>query len=127
MTTRVAACLLGLALALGPAQIRGEEDPLEAEARSAGTYVFGEFVSVSCPACEDMRPVIEAVLARHPGLRHQVHDADLEVELARKYEVRCVPVYVVVAPDGRVQFNEVGTRTREELETLLREAGVGDR
>jgi thiol-disulfide isomerase/thioredoxin len=93
-------------------------------ARQSGAYVFAEFTSESCPMCQEMVPVIESVLAEHPQVQRVVHDADLEVDLAKKYGVRCVPVYVIVAPSGEIRFNDVGMRSAEELRTILRDAGV---
>ena len=101
-----------------------DRDPIVGAAVDGKTHVFAEFVSQTCPACEEMGPVVRQVLARHPRVVHQVHDADREEDLARKYEVKCVPVYVVVDPKGRIRFNDVGSRTAEELEEILRGAGV---
>jgi len=115
--------LLGLLLAR--TSTAGTEDPILRAAVDGKTYVFAEFVSRTCPACEEMRPLVQQALARHPRVMHQVHDADVAVELARKYEIRCVPVYVVVDPQGQIRFNDVGLRTGEELEEILRSAGVG--
>ena len=113
------------ALALGSAAFAGElKDPLWAEAVSRHTYVLAEFVSKSCPVCRDMGPVAEAAVTRHIGIVHQIHDADRELELANKYEVRCVPVYVVVDPKGQVRFNDVGPRTAEEFDGIFKKAGV---
>lgn len=100
------------------------KDPLVAEAQGKRAFVLAEFVSRTCPVCRDMRPVVEAALARHRGVVHQIHDADEEVELSKKYEVKCVPVYVVVDPKGEVRFNDVGTRTAEEFDEILRAAGA---
>ena len=102
-------------------------DPLVGEATAKKVFVLAEFVSKTCPACEEMRPIVEEVLARHRRVSHQIHDADVEVELAKKYQVKCVPVFVVVNPKGDVRFNDVGMRTAEELEQILRDAGVGPR
>jgi thiol-disulfide isomerase/thioredoxin len=94
-------------------------------AATAGkAFVLAEFVSDTCPACEQMRPVVHSVVARHPGLIHQVHDADRQADLAKKYQVRCVPVYVVVDPEGQVRFNDVGLFTADELDGILRDAGA---
>jgi thiol-disulfide isomerase/thioredoxin len=115
--------LLALWLA-APAVAAEPKDPLLAEALEKHTFVLAEFVSKSCPVCREMRPAVEATLLRHRGLGHQVHDADQEVELAKKYDVKCVPVYVLVDPKGQVRFNDVGTRTEEEFDEILRAAGV---
>lgn len=117
----------GLLLAVwiaAPASAAQPKDPLVAEALGKHTFVLAEFISRTCPVCRDMRPVVEVTLARHPGVAHQVHDADEDVELAKKYGVKCVPVYVVIDPKGQVKFNDVGTRTAEEFDEILRAAGV---
>jgi thioredoxin 1 len=100
-------------------------DPLRNEARSRQSYLLVEFVSDSCPSCDEMKPIVDQVLANHPQLRFRKVDADLEVELSRHYEVKCVPVYVVLDRQGEVRFNDVGMRTAEELEQILKQAGVG--
>lgn len=114
------------AVLLAVAPVSGEEvpDPIVREATQKKAFVLAEFISQACPACDEMRPVVEALLARHPNLIHQVHDADAEVDLARKYRVRCVPVYLVVDPEGVVKFNDVGVLTQEELDQILRKAGL---
>lgn len=117
--------MLALAAALGGAAWAAEpKDPIVAEALGKQAFVLAEFVSRTCPVCREMRPVVEAAVERHRGVRHQVHDADLEVDLAKKYDVKCVPVYVIVDPKGQVRFNDVGVRTGEELDDLLRAAGA---
>ncbi len=119
--------LAGMVLA-GPsaAAAPAEPDPLVAEALATGRPVLGEFVSETCPACDQLRPALEQVLSRHPHIVHRVHDADKEPELAKKYGVKCVPVIVIIGPDGRVRFNQVGFWTEEELEQVLRDAGVAE-
>lgn len=122
---RRAVALLCAALFLAaPAGAAEPKDPLLAAATGRHAYVFAEFVSRTCPVCREMRPVIEAAVERHRGVLHQIHDADVEVDLAKKYDVKCVPVYVIVDPTGQVRFNDVGTRTPEELDELLQSAGV---
>lgn len=101
-------------------------DPLIEEAVKKKSYVFAEFISESCPVCEEMGPVIKSVMARYPRIIHQIHDADIKVALSKKYKVKCVPVYVVVDPKGEVKFNEVGMRTVEELKDILMDAGAVD-
>ncbi len=125
---RAAAGGLALFLAVGASAWAADgRDALVSEAVSKKTFVFGEFVSKTCPACEEMRPVVAAVLRRFRNIVRRVHDADVDAELAKAYEVRCVPVYVVIDPKGEVRFNEVGVRTEEELEEILRTAGVRSR
>ncbi len=97
-------------------------DPLVDAARESGRMVLGEFISQTCPACDELKPVLLRVLKRHPEILHQVHDADREPELAKRYGVKCVPVLVIVDPGGNVRFNQVGFWTEEELEQILREA-----
>lgn len=111
------------ALAAPPARAAGP-DPITRAATSGKAFVLAEFVSDTCPACEQMQPVVRSVVVRFPHLIHQIHDADLQVELAKKYEVRCVPVYVVVDPEGQVRFNDVGLFTADELDEILRGAGA---
>jgi thiol-disulfide isomerase/thioredoxin len=103
------------------------EDPLRSAARQEQSYLLVEFSSTTCPACDEMQPIVSQVLERHPQLQYREIDADLEAGLSRRYEVKCVPVYVVLDPGGEVRFNDVGMRTAEELEEILDQAGVGGR
>ena len=105
----------------------GGGDPIVEEARRSGRPVFAEFVSKTCPACDQLRPVVDRVLERFPDFVHRIYDADEEKELAKRYGVKCVPVIVIVDPEGRVRFNQVGFWTEEELEEILRTAGPGSR
>ena len=90
-------------------------------------YLLVEFTSTSCQACDEMQPVLDKVLSRRPLLRFRRIDADHEVDLSRRYAVKCVPVFVVIDPEGKVRFNDVGMRTVEELEQILEQAGVNGR
>lgn len=126
------ALALGLALGLGvtpaPRTAAGApHDPIVGAATSGKAFVLAEFVSETCPACEQMQPVVRSVVGRYPELIHQVHDADRQVDLAKRYGVRCVPVYVVVDPEGQVRYNDVGLFTSEELDQILRDAGAAGR
>ena len=118
--------LAWMLLAVG-ADAGAGEDPLRHAARNEQNYLLLEFTSTTCPACDEMQPVVDQVLAGHPELRFQKIDADLDVELSRRYKVKCVPVYVVLDREGEVRFNDVGMRTAEELEQILRQAGVSGR
>lgn len=127
MRRALAFAVIPLFLATGLARAEDQRDPIVDEASRNKSFVLAEFVSQSCPACDEMRPVVNAVLAQHPSVRHQVHDADLEPELAKKYRVRCVPVYVVVDPEGQVKFNDVGMMTQDQLDQILHGSGLGSR
>ncbi len=118
--------LAWMLLAVG-ADASAGEDPLRHAAHSEQDYLLLEFTSTTCPACDEMQPVVDQVLAGHPELRFQKIDADIEVELSRRYKVKCVPVYVVLDQQGEVRFNDVGMRTAEELEQILKQAGVSGR
>lgn len=119
------AAVLGFLL-LTAAPSRGAEpfDPLRTEAKEKHVYVLAEFFSRSCPVCRDAHPVAKAAAARHRAVLLQRHDADKETELATRYGVRCVPVYVVIDPEGAVRFNDVGPRTADEFDALLEKAGA---
>jgi thioredoxin-like negative regulator of GroEL len=99
-------------------------DPLRTAALDGGRYVLAEFTSATCPACEEMQPIVQSVLAGHPEVQYRAIDADFEPTLSRDYGVKCVPVYVVLSPKGEVLFNDVGMRTAEELEQILKRAGA---
>ena len=116
--------LLILAAPLGTVTALAADDPLVSAAAAERRFVFAEFTSVSCPACDEMRPIVDELRAKYPGVVYQQIDADLEPGLSRRYGVKCVPVYVIVSPDGEVRFNDVGMRTTEELEAILAAAGV---
>lgn len=117
----------GLFLLVGASPTHAEEDLLRSAALNEQRYVLAAFYSDTCPACDEMRPVVSEVLQRYPQVLFQTVDADREVALSRRYEVKCVPVYVVLDTQGKVRFNEVGMRTVQELEQILEQAGVGGR
>jgi len=127
LATLANAVWLGFFLCVGASPTHAEEDLLRSAALGEQSYVLAAFYSDTCPACDEMQPVVREVLKRYPQVLFQTVDADREVALSRRYEVKCVPVYVVLDTQGQVRFNEVGMRTVQELEQILEQAGVGGR
>lgn len=127
VATLANAVWLGLLLLVAASLSHAEEDLLRSAALSEQSYVLAAFYSDTCPACEEMQPVVREVLKRYPQVLFQTVDADRDVALSRRYAVKCVPVYVVLDSQGKVRYNEVGMRTVQELEQVLEQAGVGGR
>ncbi|MHB8766318.1 MAG: hypothetical protein ACYDA8_18525, partial [Deferrisomatales bacterium] len=73
MRTSPLAWLAALLLSAAPATAGAPpKDPLIQAATEGKAYLLAEFVSQTCPTCEEMRPVVHGVLGRYPRLLHQV-------------------------------------------------------
>jgi thioredoxin 1 len=74
-----------------------------------------EFGASWCGFCQDLRPRLEAALARHPGVRHiQIEDGPGK-RLGRSFRVKLWPTLVFLR-DGRV----IATAVRPEDEEVSR-------
>ena len=76
------------------------------------------FTADWCNPCKKTRPIVEELNRESADVRFQIIDVDIEGELARKFEIRSVPTFVVVE-DGKEIKRVTGAQTREQLEGLI--------
>ncbi len=72
------------------------------------------FTADWCNPCKKVKPVVEELNRENLGTMFYIIDADIEAELAKKYEIRSVPTFILME-DG-IEINRItGAKTREEL------------
>jgi len=76
------------------------------------------FTADWCNPCKRTRPIVEELNRESAGVRFQIIDVDIEGELARKFEVRSVPTFIVIK-DGQEIKRTTGAQTKEQLEGLM--------
>ena len=72
------------------------------------------FTADWCTPCKRVKPIVEELNREQADARFQIIDVDIEMELAKKFEIRSVPTFILIK-DG-VEINRLtGAQTRESL------------
>lgn len=124
-----AACLAlavaGLAL-FRAARVETAAAPRADPAAAVALPVVLDFGRGECAACKRMKPVLDALAARHEG-RVVVGIHDLKDEssraLAATHKVTLIPTQVFLDADGNERFRHEGFIPLEELEAELARLG----
>ena len=75
------------------------------------------FTADWCNPCKRVRPILEELNMDHHN-KFQIIDVDSEIELAKKFEVRSIPTFILI--DNGVEIKRsTGAQTREQLEELI--------
>jgi thioredoxin 1 len=70
------------------------------------------FTAEWCSPCKKTRPVVEDL--KKEGFQFQIIDADYEQLLAKKFEVKSVPTFILIKNEKEVK-RITGTQTKESL------------
>jgi thioredoxin 1 len=76
------------------------------------------FTADWCHPCKKTKPIVEELNRESADVRFQIIDVDIEGELARKFEIKSVPTFIVVK-DGQEIRRTTGAKTKEQLEALV--------
>jgi len=76
------------------------------------------FTADWCSPCKKTKPIVEELNRESADVRFQIIDVDIEGELARKFEIKSVPTFIVIQ-DGQEIKRTTGAQTREQLEGLM--------
>ncbi len=72
------------------------------------------FTADWCNPCKKVKPVVEELNREQTVANFQIIDVDIEMELAKKFEVRSIPTFILMK-DG-VEINRItGAQTRDSL------------
>jgi len=75
------------------------------------------FTADWCNPCKKVRPIVEEI-NRETANKFQIIDADLEMELVKKFEIRSVPTFILLK-DGKEIKRITGAQTRDQLEDFI--------
>jgi len=76
------------------------------------------FTADWCHPCKKTKPIVEELNRESADVKFQIIDVDIEGELARKFEIKSVPTFIVVK-DGQEIHRTTGAKTKEQLEALV--------
>jgi thioredoxin 1 len=76
------------------------------------------FTADWCNPCKKVRPIVEEINRESFDLKFQIIDADLNIELVKKFEIKSIPTFIVV-DDGEVLRRLTGSQTKNTLEKFL--------
>jgi thioredoxin 1 len=76
------------------------------------------FTADWCNPCKKVRPIVEDINRESTGIKFQIIDADSNIELLKKFEIKSIPTFILL--DGPDIINRItGAQTRDSLEKFL--------
>lgn len=102
-----------------PASARKPQSPAK------GLPKLLELGSVTCHACQEMKPIIEE-LARELRGRVIVEFVDVvrHGEVADRYQIQAIPTQIFLDAEGKELFRHVGFYPKEEILAKMKELGM---
>jgi thioredoxin 1 len=76
------------------------------------------FTADWCNPCKKVRPIVEEINRESFNLKFQIIDADLNIELIKKFEIKSIPTFIIV-DNGEVLRRITGSQTKNTLEKFL--------
>ena len=76
------------------------------------------FTADWCNPCAKTKPIVEELNRDSSDVKFQVIDADIESAMARSFEVRSIPTFIVIK-DGEEIKRVSGSQTKEQLQELM--------
>lgn len=74
------------------------------------------FTADWCGPCKRVRPIVEDLIKE--GYSFQIIDADSEIDLVKKFEIRSIPTFILLV-DNEEKARITGAQTREQLESFI--------
>jgi thioredoxin 1 len=72
------------------------------------------FTADWCNPCKKVKPIVEELNREQTEAHFQIIDADIEIELVKRFEVRSVPTFILI--ENGIEINRiVGAQTKESL------------
>jgi thioredoxin 1 len=75
------------------------------------------FTADWCNPCKKVKPIVEEI-NKESITKFQIVDADSEMELVKRFEIRSVPTFILIK-DGKETKRIIGAQTREQLEAFI--------
>ena len=77
------------------------------------------FTADWCGPCKQTRPIVEELNREQIMAKFFIIDVDSEIEMAKDFEIRSVPTFVVIKDNTEIH-RTTGAKTRQQLEELIR-------
>lgn len=103
----------------------GSLDDALSMAKKEGRIVMLELGSVGCIPCEQMKPVMVRLSDDYRGKLDVIFiDVKKDRDAARRYGVYMIPVQVFLDKEGKEFHRHVGFYPYDEIEPVLKKAGM---
>ena len=76
------------------------------------------FTADWCGPCRKTRPIVEELNKDLSLVKIKIIDVDYEMELAKQFEIKSVPTFVVIKDNNEIK-RVVGTQTKSSLMELM--------
>ena len=76
------------------------------------------FTADWCNPCAKTKPIVEELNKDSSDVKFQIIDSDIESAMARSFEVRSIPTFIVIK-DGEEIKRVSGSQTKEQLQELM--------
>jgi thioredoxin 1 len=76
------------------------------------------FTADWCGPCKKVKPIVEELNREQTNASFQIIDVDIEMELAKKFEIRSVPTFILIK-DGAETNRLTGAQTKNQLEDFI--------
>jgi thioredoxin 1 len=77
------------------------------------------FTADWCNPCKKVRPIVEELNRDQSDVKFQIIDIDSAGELARNFEVKSIPTFILIE-DGKEVNRFTGAKTRKDLENFIK-------
>ena len=77
------------------------------------------FTADWCNPCKQTKPIVEELNREQIMAKFFIIDVDSEIEMAKDFEIRSVPTFVVMKNNLEIH-RTTGAKTRQQLEELIR-------
>jgi thioredoxin 1 len=77
------------------------------------------FTADWCNPCKQTKPIVEELNREQIMAKFFIIDVDSEIEMAKDFEIRSVPTFVVMKDNLEIH-RTTGAKTRQQLEELIR-------
>ena len=77
------------------------------------------FTADWCNPCKKTKPIVEELNREQIMAKFFIIDVDSEIEMAKDFEIRSVPTFVVMKDNLEIH-RTTGAKTRQQLEELIR-------
>jgi thioredoxin 1 len=77
------------------------------------------FTADWCGSCKKVRPIVEELNRDQSEVKFQIIDVDSEGELARTFEVKSIPTFILIENSQEVN-RFTGAKTKKDLENFIK-------